>query len=122
MALKFAVMSEKLTVYEKPTCSTCRNLAMLLQEKGYAFERINYFIDPIGREKLQELLRKMNAGPRAIMRTKEPKYRELQLEDATDEQLIDALVTYPELVQRPIVEKGDRAVLARPPENVLPLL
>ena|SRR5687767_13252256 len=115
-------MSEKLTVYEKPTCTTCRNLAMLLQEKGYEFDRINYFIDPIGRPKLEELLRKMKAKPRDIMRLKEAKYHELALDDATDDELLNALVQYPELVQRPIVEKGDRAVLARPPEKVLEIL
>jgi arsenate reductase (glutaredoxin) len=115
-------MSEKLTVYEKPTCTTCRNLAMLLKEKGYDFDRQNYFIEPIGRAKLEELLTKMHARPRDIIRSKEARFRELGLAGATDEQLLEALVTYPELVQRPIVEKGDRAVVARPAEKVLEIL
>ena len=115
-------MTDRLTVYEKPTCSTCRSLVQLLQGKGYDFDRINYMIEPIGKEKLRDLLRKMDAGPRAIVRAREPLYQELGLDQATDEQLLDALVEHPELVQRPIVEKGDRAVLARPPEQVLQIL
>ena len=75
-------------------------------------------IDPLSREKLQELLAKMGARPRDLMRTNEALYRELNLgaEGLTDDQLLDALVDHPELVQRPIIERGERAVLARPVE------
>jgi len=80
-------------------------------------------IDPLPKTKLQELLAKMNMRPRELLRTNEAAYRDLGLasDAVTDEQILDAMVSHPELVQRPIVEKGERAVLARPVERVRPL-
>lgn len=113
-----------LTFYEKPTCTTCRKTAKLLAERGVDFERVNYYLDPLDDEKLADLLRKANLRPREAMRTNEPIYRELGLanSDHTDEQLITLMTMHPDLLQRPIVERGGRAVLARPPERVLELL
>jgi arsenate reductase len=110
----------QITVYEKPTCTTCRRLATLLQERGIDFERVNYFIEPLSEEQLRALLTKAGLRPRDVVRMKEDGARELPLDD--DEATLHALVERPELLQRPIVERGDRAVLARPPENVLELL
>jgi arsenate reductase len=112
-------MSE-ITVYEKPTCTTCRRLVSLLTERGVDFERVNYFVEPLGEEALRALLRKAGLRPRDVVRLKEPGASELPLDD--DPATLRALVERPELLQRPIVERGDRAVLARPPENVLALL
>lgn len=114
----------KLTIYEKPTCSTCRSMVKILEENGIDFERVNYIIDPIGREKLEELVRKMGIRPRALIRTREPEYRELGLDDpsVTDDEILDALASHPQLVQRPILEQGERAVLARPVERARELL
>jgi arsenate reductase len=114
----------ELTFYEKPTCTTCKKTAALLQEHGIDFDRVNYYIDPLGEEKLRDLLRKAGLRPRDAMRTKEAMYKELALanSDHTDDELIALMVEYPDLVQRPIVERGERAVLARPPERVLELL
>ncbi len=109
-----------ITVYEKPTCTTCRRLAALLTERGIDFDRVNYFIDPLGEEQLGDLLRKAELRPRDVVRMKEPGARELPLDD--DQATLRALAERPDLLQRPIVERGDRAVLARPPENVLELL
>jgi arsenate reductase len=113
-----------LTLYEKPTCSTCRKTAQLLAEHGVDFERVDYYVDPLGEDKLRELLAKAGLRPRDAMRTKEPVYRQLGLaqSDLPDEELIRLMAEHPDLVQRPIVERGDRAVLARPPEKVLELL
>jgi arsenate reductase (glutaredoxin) len=113
-----------LTVYEKPTCTTCRKLAALLQERGIEFERVNYHLDPLPEEKIRELLRKAGVGPREVLRTKEPVYAELRLaeRDASDDELIALMVEHPQLLQRPVVERGERAVLARPPERVLEIL
>jgi arsenate reductase (glutaredoxin) len=113
-----------LTVYEKPTCTTCRKLATLLEERGIDFERVNYHIDPLPEDKIRELLRKAGAGPREVLRTKEPVYAELGLEsrDVSDDELIALMVQHPQLLQRPVVERGERAVLARPPERVLEIL
>ena len=116
--------SSELVVYEKPTCTTCRKLVKILREHGIPFERLNYFIDPIPREKLQELLRKMEMSPRELLRTREKTFRELNLKDPSldDESILDALIHHPELIQRPIIERGERAVLGRPVERVLELL
>ena len=114
----------ELTVYEKPTCTTCRQLGALLESRGIEFERVNYHIDPLPEAKIRELLRKAGVGPRKVLRTKEPEYRELGLgsPDVSDDRLIAAMVEHPQLLQRPVVERGDRAVLARPPERVLEIL
>jgi arsenate reductase (glutaredoxin) len=113
-----------LTVYEKPTCTTCRKLAALLQERGIEFERVNYHLDPLPEEKIRELLRKAGVGPRELLRTKEPLYAELRLAERnpSDDELIALMVEHPQLLQRPVVERGERAVLARPPERVLEIL
>lgn len=115
---------ETITVYEQPTCTTCRSLVKLLQDHGVDFDRVDYMIDPIPTPKLKELLRKAKLKPRDVLRTKEAAYRELNLADTSvsDEQILAAIADHPELLQRPIVEKGDRAVLARPPEKVRDIL
>lgn len=109
-----------ITVYEKPTCTTCRRLFSLLTERGIDFDRVDYFVEPLGEDRLRALLRKAGLRPRDVVRMKEPGAAQLPLDDA--EATLRALVERPELLQRPIVERGDRAVLARPPENVLALL
>lgn len=113
-------MDDKITVYEKPTCSKCREVNRLLRESGIPFEKINYYIEPLGEEKLRELLAKMKLSPRDILRTKESIYRELQLgkQQFSDDELIALMVQHPDLIQRPIVERGTRAVLGRPVENI----
>jgi arsenate reductase len=96
----------------------------LLRESGVSFEKVNYYIEPLTRKKLTELLRKMNLKPRDLLRKSEPIYKELGLaEDKfSDSELIALMIEHPDLLQRPIVERGDRAVLGRPTENVKELL
>lgn len=114
----------RVIVYEKPTCTTCRQLAKLLREAGIEYEAVNYLLDPIPREELERLIGVMGITARELLRTREPAYRELGLgrADLTDDELLDAMAEHPELVQRPIVVYGDRAVLARPVERVRELL
>ena len=114
----------RITVYEKPTCTTCKRLFELLTERGVGFDRVDYHVEGLPEPKLRELLVKAGLGPRDVLRTKEPLVRELGLDDPSlgDDQLIAAMAEHPQVVQRPIVERGDRAVLARPPEQVLELL
>jgi len=85
---------------------------------------VNYYIEPLSRKKLTELIRKMNLKPRDLLRKGEPVYKELGLSEDkfSDGELIGLMVEYPDLLQRPIVERGDRAVLGRPVENVKELL
>jgi arsenate reductase len=113
-----------LTVYEKPTCTTCRKLHALLTERGVDFESVEYHVSGIAEDELRELLRKAGVGPRELLRTREPLVEQLALDapGVSDEQLIARMVEHPELVQRPIVVNGERALLARPIERVLELL
>lgn len=111
-------------IYQKPTCSTCRDVFRALQSAGVDIESIDYFLDPIPKKKLKELLTKMNMTARELLRTKEPIYRELKLtrRELTDNELIDLMVKFPDLIQRPIVEKGSKAILARPAERLKEIL
>jgi arsenate reductase (glutaredoxin) len=112
-----------ITVYEKRTCTTCRNLAALLEERGVDFDRVEYHVEGLPEDKLRELLRKAGAKPHDFLRRREPLVEELGItDDMPDEKLIELMAEYPVLVQRPIVERGDRAVLGRPVEKVLELL
>ena len=114
----------ELTVYEKPTCTTCRNLWALLGEHGIDAERVNYHVTGLTEDEVRELLRKADMRPRELLRTREPAYSDLALgeRDLSDDELIELMARHPELVQRPIVVRGDRAVLARPVDRVLELL
>ena len=96
----------------------------LLRESGISFEKVNYYTAPLSRKKLTELVRKMNLKPRDLLRKGEPIYKELGLaEDKfSDTELIALMIEHPDLLQRPIVERGERAVLGRPTENVKELL
>src|SRR3954454_13536532 len=93
-----------LTVYEKPTCTTCRHLAQLLQERGVDFDRVDYHVTGLREDELRELLAKAGIGPREVLRTREPLVAELGLPgDRSDDELIALMVEHPQLVQRPIV-------------------
>ncbi len=117
-------MSERITVYEKPTCTTCRQVDKILRESGSEYDKINYYVEPIGEKKLRELLKKLGMSPRELLRTKEAVYKELGLATykASDDELIKLMVKHPDLIQRPIVERGAKAVLARPAETIRTLL
>ena len=96
----------------------------LLRESGVPFEKVNYYLEPLTRKKLTELLGKMKLKPRDLLRTSEPIYRELGLgkREFSDDKIVSLMIEHPDLIQRPIVERGKRAVLGRPTENVKALL
>jgi len=96
----------------------------LLRESGVPFEKVNYYVAPLSKKKLTELVRKLGLKPRELLRKGEAVYKELGLADreVSDSELIALMVQHPDLLQRPIVERGDRAVLGRPTENVKELL
>jgi len=96
----------------------------LLRESGIDFTKVNYYIEPLSDAKLRDLLKKMKLKPRDILRSSEPIYRELGLskKEFSDDEIISLMVKHPDLIQRPIVERGHRAVLGRPTENVRALL
>jgi len=105
-----------IVVYQKPTCTTCRQVHAMLKDSGVDFDAVNYYVDPIPKSKLLELLTKMRITPRELLRTKETIYKTLKLaeRDLSDNEIVDLMVKHPDLIQRPIVEKGARAILARP--------
>ena len=96
----------------------------LLRASGVEFEKINYYLQPLSETKLRELIKKMGIKTRDLLRTGELVYRELGLAkgDFSDDEIISLMVQHPELIQRPIVERGERAVLGRPVDNVRELL
>lgn len=113
-----------IVIYQKPTCTTCRQVHAALKDAGVDFTAIDYYVDPIPKARLQELLRKMNITARELLRTTEPIYRQLGLRERhlTDEQIVDLMVQHPDLIQRPIVEKGARAILVRPASRLSEIL
>lgn len=117
-------MSEKVKIYQKPTCSKCRTTIGLLKERGADFESINYYETPITVQELRKLIDKLGITPRELLRKGEQVYRDLGLakREVSDDELIKLMVENPDLIQRPIVVKGNKAVLGRPPENVDELL
>lgn len=115
---------EKLTVYQKPTCSKCRETLAILREAKANFVTVDYCASPLTVATLRRLVKKLGVSPREILRTGEEIYKRLQLDSQqlSDDELIKMMVVYPDLMQRPIIEKGEQAVLGRPPENVKALL
>jgi arsenate reductase len=110
-----------ITVYEKPSCSTCRSLAALLTERGIDFERVDYVVDGLPEAKIRDLLAKAGMSARDAVRAREPEAAEIGA-DETEDAIIARMVANPPLLQRPFVEAGDRAVLAHPVERVLEIL
>jgi arsenate reductase len=113
----------KISIWHNPRCSKSRAAATLLEERGIDAEVIKYLDEALTVEKLKELLSMLGIEPRALMRTKEAIYRELDLKNEKDpEKLIEAMVVHPKLIERPIVIAGKRAVIGRPIERVIDLL
>jgi len=122
--MKKEIMTDAITVYEKPTCTKCREMDRFLRESSVDFTKVNYYLEPLSKKKLRELIKKMGIKPRELLRTGEQIYRELGLgkKELSDDEIIELMTRHPDLIQRPIVERGNRAVLGRPTENVKVLL
>jgi len=110
----------KITVYEKPTCTTCRKVAKAFSDQGIDFQKVNYYIEPFNKTLLKSLLSKMKMKPSELLRTKDDAYKKLKskIDKLSEEEIIDIMIKNPDLIQRPIVEKGNKAILARPPERI----
>lgn len=113
-----------ITIYHKPTCTTCRQAVQLLKDSGTPFTAINYYERSFTKTQLKTLLKKAGLSPKDVLRTKENLYHELGLakKQLSDDELLDLMVKHPDLIQRPIVEKGDQAMLARPADSIKKLL
>ncbi|MDN7138549.1 arsenate reductase (glutaredoxin) [Pseudidiomarina sp. 1ASP75-14] len=116
-------MSE-VSIYHNPRCSKSRQTLALLEDKGIKPQVIEYLKEPLTAEDIQGLLRKLGfVSARELMRSKEEAYKELNLKDEEDEsKLIEAMLSHPKLIERPIVSKGSKARLGRPPEAVEEIL
>ena len=114
----------KIIIYQKPTCTTCRQVYKVLKESGADFEAVDYYVEPIPKLKLKELIRKMGIPAHELFRSKEEIYKKLGLAEKklSEDAVVDLMEKYPDLIQRPIVEKGARAILARPAEKIKEIL
>lgn len=112
------------TIYHNPRCSKSRQTLAILEEKGISPEIVLYLENTPNEKELADILAKLAISPRQLLRKGEDAYKELNLADDShsDKALIEAMCSHPKLIERPIVVKGDNAVLGRPPENVLELI
>jgi len=113
-----------ITIWHNPRCSKSRQTLQLIVDSGAEPTIIEYLKTPPSKAELTEALQKLGLEPRDLMRKKEAPYKELLLGDEglTQEELLAAMIENPVLIERPIVFRGKRAVIGRPPENVLDLL
>jgi arsenate reductase len=113
-----------ITIYHKPTCTTCRQTVQMLKDSGTPFTAVNYYEQTFTKDQLKKILKKAGLSPKDALRTKEDIYKELGLakKELSDDTLLDLMVKHPDLIQRPLVVKDDKAVLARPAETVKTLL
>jgi arsenate reductase (glutaredoxin) len=116
-------MSERIIIFQKPTCSKCIATLTILKDSNEEFESINYYEVPLTGDQLREI-RDKGLSMNEMLRSDEPLARSMNLsaKNLSDDELIELMVKYPDLIQRPIVIRGEQAVLCRPPENVLKLL
>lgn len=109
-------------ILHNPRCSKSRQTLALLEENGVQPEIVEYLKTPPSTDQINSILSTLGLSPRQLMRTKEAEYSELGLADANDEQLVEAMVANPKLIERPIVINGDKVAIGRPPENVLAII
>ena len=111
-----------ISLYHNPSCSKSRTTLALLQERGHEPTVIEYLQTPLDEASLKAILSKLGMEPSELVRKTEPHYRELELEGKTGDDLIQAMLENPILIERPIVVYGDKARIGRPPERVLEIL
>lgn len=113
-----------LTLYHNPRCSKSRGALELLEARGLTPNVVRYLETPLSAAQIKALLGKLGISARQLLRTGEDEYKMLQLADESlsEAQLIDAIAQHPKLMERPILEVGAKAVIGRPPENILELL
>lgn len=114
----------KLIIYQKPTCSTCREAIKLLEASGHPYAAVNYYEKAFTKAQLKGLLKKAGLQAKDVLRTKEAIYKKLGLarRNLAEDELVDLMIKHPDLIQRPIVEKGEQALLARPADTIKRLL
>lgn len=113
-----------MTLYHNPRCSKSRSALQLLEERGLTPAIVRYLETPLSAAQLQDLLAKLGIPARQLLRSGEDEYKSLGLSEPnlTDAQLIEAMAAQPKLIERPILVVGEKAVIGRPPENILEIL
>ena len=108
------------TVYHKPTCTTCRSLIKKFDEDEIDYEKVDYYSKPFTKNRLKQILKMLGMKPSDILRKREKRYKELDFanKDYSEDEVLNYLIKYPELIQRPIVVKGDKAIIARPIDKI----
>lgn len=110
-------------LYHNPRCSKSRGALQLLEERDEPVEMIKYLETPPDKEDMQEIIELLGINPIELVRTKEDEWKEsFKGKELTDNQIIEAMINYPKLIQRPIVIKNQQAVIGRPPKKVLDIL
>ena len=110
-------------IYHNPRCSKSRDSFNLLTEKGIEFETVEYLKTPLTKEELKDLLVKLNIPAKDLVRKGEKDFKEkFKGKELSEEQWIDAMLQFPKLIERPIVVRGDKAVIGRPIEKVIDLI
>ena len=114
----------ELTIYHNPRCSKCRQTLELIINKNLNPKIILYLEEKLSKQELKDLVSKLDISPRDLLRKGESDYKENNLSDPDlgDEELINLMTRFPKLIERPIVVKGDQAIIGRPPKNVLKLI
>jgi arsenate reductase len=111
-----------ITIFHNPSCSKSRATLELLRSRGIEPDVVRYLETPPDETRLRELLRKLGLSAQELTRMNEPVARELHTSAMSEAQLLTTLIRHPILIERPIVENGERAVIGRPPEKVLEIL
>lgn len=114
----------ELVVYLKPTFTTSRKVVKILNEKGVSFVQVNYYKTPFTKTLLNDLLKKLKMKTSELLRKKDKAYKELNLKNKTynEDQLLNLMIKNPDLIERPIVSKRTKVMLARPAESVNEIL
>ena len=113
---------QDIVIHHNPACSKSRETLQLLRDQGVEPRIVRYLDDPLNEARLRALLELLQLKPSELARRSESTWKELALDDADEAEVLQAMVDHPILIQRPIVVAGDRAVLGRPPDNVLQLI
>ncbi len=111
-----------ITIYHNTRCSKSRSALHILEEKGISVTLRHYLQDPLSSVELKELLHKLSMPPTGLLRKSEAIYKDFSVKISGEESWLDAMLQYPQLIERPVVVSGAHAIIARPPERVLELL
>lgn len=114
---------QEIKIWHNPKCSKSREAMEILKEKKCDAEVVKYLEESPDKAQIKSILKMLGIAPRELMRTKEDIYKELNLKDAKDDEiLIEAMAKHPKLIERPIIIKGDRAIIGRPTERIAEFL